>query len=74
MFRPYRDNVVPVLLDELKDPTSPEHLERAIESLAVYPTRKVLDAVKPFMTHTNPEVSARARMTVASIERDLKGD
>lgn len=74
IFRPYRDKVVPVLLDELKGPTSPEHLEQALESLATYPTRKVQDAVKPFMTHANPQVSERARQSVAAIERDLKRD
>jgi hypothetical protein len=73
-FRAYANKIVPILLDELKSPTSIDHLERAIESLGAYPSQKVLDAVKPFLTHTNSQVSARARLVVASLEREIKPD
>jgi hypothetical protein len=68
-FRPHRAAIVGALLDELKDPTSDAHLERAIESLEAYPSEEVLVAVKPFLRHQNPQVVQRARMTVSEIQR-----
>ena len=68
-FRPHRATIVRALLDELKDPTSDAHLERAIESLEAYPSDEVLAGVTPFLTHGNPHVAQRARMTVSEIQR-----
>jgi len=68
-FRPHRATIVRALLDELKDPTSDAHLERAIQSLEAYPSGEVLLAVKPFLRHQNPHVAQRARMTVSEIQR-----
>jgi hypothetical protein len=68
-FRPHRAAIVGALLDELKDPTSDAHLERAIESLEAYPSDEVLAGVKPFLRHQNPQVVQRARMTVSEIQR-----
>ena len=68
-FRPHRAAIVRVLLDELKAPTSDAHLERAIESLEAYPSDEVLAGVTPFLTHGNPHVAQRARMTVSEIQR-----
>lgn len=68
-FRPHRATIVRALLEELNDPTSDAHLERAIHSLEAYPSGEVLLAVKPFLRHQNPHVAQRARMTVSEIQR-----
>ena len=70
-FRPHHAAIVLALLDELKDPTSDAHLERAIESLEAYPSDKVLAAVTPFLTHQNLQVAQRARMTLSEIQRTI---
>lgn len=70
-FHPHHAAIVLALLDELKDPTSDAHLERAIESLEAYPSDKVLAAVTPFLTHQNLQVAQRARMTLSEIQRTI---
>src|SRR5262249_57429043 len=68
-FRPHHAAIVRALLDELKEPTSDAHLERAIESLGAYPSDEVLEAVTPFLKHKNPQVAQRAQMSVSEIMR-----
>ena len=73
-FRPHHAAIVRALLEELKQPTSDAHLERAIESLEAYPSAEVLAAVKPFLTHQNPQVVQRTRMTVSEIQRRVRNE
>jgi hypothetical protein len=71
-FRRYSARVLPLLLEELKTPTTDEHLERTIEVLGSYPSADVLATIKPFLKHRNAQVSGRARLVIDVMERDLK--
>src|SRR5262245_10135230 len=73
-FRRYADKIVPILLDELKQPLSDDHLERALESLGAYPEKRVAEAVTPLLKHKNPQVATRARLTLDAIERERPRD
>lgn len=68
-FRPHRATIVRSLLDELKNPTSDAHLERAIESLGAYPSDAVQEVLTPFLKHQNPQVAQRAQMSISEIMR-----
>jgi hypothetical protein len=73
-FRRYADKIVPILLDELKQPLSDDHLERAVDSLGTYPEDRVVAAVTPLLKHKNPQVAYRARLSLDTIQRDRDRD
>ena len=65
--------VVPLLLAELKQPLSDDHLEWAVKSLDTYPSTEVVEAVKPLLEHQNQQVRRRARLTLDALEREEAG-
>ena len=58
-------------MKELAKPLNDNTLERAVESIASYPSKAALEAVTLYLKHPSPQVANRAQMTLATIRREL---